>query len=311
MNPRRLTPSMSLLIGFDASARHLSFTRAAAELALTQSAVSRQVQSLEALLGVALFRRVNRKLFPTAIGSAYHREISGALQRVRSASLHAITLATGRGTLDLAALPTFASKWLVPRLSDFYAKHGGILINLHSRIGPFDLTAEGMDATISVGDGAWPGMTAFRLLDETLLPIISPALAAHAPVNEPADMSRHQLLRVASRPDIWARWCEAQGLVWESMDIGPQFELTSHLIEAVSSGIGVGLVPSFLVRDELRSGAVQLAIDRPLRTGSSYFLLLPSQPAPLPQLVVFKDWILSMAMEGESVNDIQTPSGSN
>jgi LysR family transcriptional regulator, glycine cleavage system transcriptional activator len=300
MNPRRLTPSMSLLIAFDATARHLSFTRAAAELALTQSAVSRQVQALEALLGTTLFRRINRRLLPTAIGLAYHREISGALQRVRGASLHAIASATGRGTIDLAALPTFASKWLVPRLSDFYAKHAGILINLHSRIGQFDLLAEGMDAAIGVGDGAWPGLDSFRLLDETLLPIISPALAAATPVDEPEDMSRHLLLRVAARPDVWGRWFEAQGLMSGSMNLGPQFELTSHLIEAVSSGIGVGLVPSFLVQDELRSGALQLAVERPLRTGLSYFLFLPSQSAPLPQLLTFKNWILSMATDGEA-----------
>jgi DNA-binding transcriptional LysR family regulator len=305
MNPRRLTPSMSLLIAFDATARNLSFTRAAAELALTQSAVSRQVQALEQLLGIPLFRRVNRKLFPTAIGLAYHREIGSALQRVRSASLQAITSATGRGTLDLAALPTFASKWLVPRLSDFYAKHSGILINLHARIGQFDLNTEGMDAAISVCDGAWPGTTAYRLLDETLLPIISPALAAVTPIAEPADISRHQVLRVAARPDSWARWFEAQGLDCEAMNIGPQFELTSHLIEAVSSGIGVGLVPSFLARAELRSGAVQLAIDRPLRTGLGYHLILPSHSAPLPQLAIFKDWILSMAMAGESTDPVE------
>ncbi|MGF6905151.1 LysR substrate-binding domain-containing protein [Paraburkholderia sp. GAS348] len=302
MNPRRLTPSMSLLIAFDATARHLSFTRAAAELALTQSAVSRQVQALEGLLGVPLFRRINRKLLPTAIGSAYHREISAALQRVRSASLHAIASATGRGTIDLAALPTFASKWLVPRLSDFYAKHSGILINLHSRIGQFDLTAEGMDAAIGVGVGvgAWPGLASYRLRDEMLLPIISPALAAATPVHKSADISRHLLLRVATRPDVWGRWFEAQGLDSEAMNLGPQFELTSHLIEAVSSGIGVGLVPGFLVQDELRSGAVRLAVERPLKTGLSYFLILPSQSAPLPQLLTFKNWILSMAMDGET-----------
>ncbi|MFP3558985.1 LysR substrate-binding domain-containing protein [Paraburkholderia sp. SIMBA_049] len=300
MNPRRLTPSMSLLIAFDATARQLSFTRAAAELALTQSAVSRQVQALEELLGTALFRRINRRLLLTAIGSAYHREISGALQRIRNASLHSIASATGRGTIDLAALPTFASKWLVPRLSDFYAKHGGILINLHSRIGPFDLVAQGMDAAISVGDGAWPGLTSYRLMDETLLPIISPALAAAAPVHEAADLSRHLLLRVAARPDFWGQWFESQGLVSGAMNLGPQFELTSHLIEAVSSGIGVGLVPGFLVQNELRSGAVQLAIERPLKTGMSYFLCLPAQSSPLPQLLTFKDWILSMAIGGEA-----------
>lgn len=295
MNPRRLTPSMSLLIAFDAAARHMSFTDAAAELALTQSAVSRQVQALEDLLSVPLFRRLNRKLALTAIGAAYHREISTALQRIRSASLQAIASGTGRGTLDLAALPTFASKWLLPRLSDFYQKNPGILINLHSRIGQFDLERAGMDAAIGVGDGNWPGLISYKLRDETLLPIISPTVAATLPVHEPVDICRHLLLRVSGRPDVWTRWFEEQDLPLSSMNVGPQFELTSHLIEAVSSGIGVGLVPSFLVQGELRTGAVALAIDRPLTTGLSYFLSVREHGSPLPQIAIFRDWILSMA----------------
>jgi DNA-binding transcriptional LysR family regulator len=273
----------------------LRATGAAAELALTQSAVSRQVQALEELLGVPLFPRLNRKVMLTAIGAAYHREIGLAIQHVRSASLQAIASGTGRGTLDLAALPTFASKWLLPRLSDFYEKHPGILINLHSRIGQFDLERAGMDAAIGVGDGNWPGLISHKLRDETLLPIISPTVAATLPVHEPADISRHLLLRVSGRPDVWARWFEEQGVSASMMYVGPQFELTSHLIEAVSSGIGVGLVPSFLVQDELRAGAVALAIDRPLTTGLSYFLFVPQHESPLPQVAVFKDWILSMA----------------
>jgi LysR family transcriptional regulator, glycine cleavage system transcriptional activator len=295
MNPRRLTPSMSLLIAFDAAARHLSFTAAAAELALTQSAVSRQVQALEDLLGVLMFRRMNRKLTLTAIGSAYHREIGFALQRVRSASLKAIASQTGRGSLELAALPTFASKWLLPRLSDFYRKHPGILINLHSRIGQFDFERDGMDAAIGVGNGTWAGLVSYKLRDETLLPIISPAVAKEFPLLKPADISQHLLLRAAARPDVWGQWFEEQELDIGLMNVGPQFELTSHLIEAVSSGIGVGLVPSFLVEAELRTGAVALAIDRPLTTGLGYFLFVPAQDQPLPQLSSFKDWILSMA----------------
>src|SRR6187402_2023907 len=187
MNPRRLTPSMSLLIAFDAAARRLSFTEAASDLVLTQSAVSRQVQALEELLGVPLFRRANRKLTLTAIGSVYHREIDVALQRVRSASLQAIASQTGRGSLDLAALPTFASKWLMPRLSNFYEKHTGIQINLHSRIGHFGLERSGIDAVIGVSEAPWPGVVSYKICDETLLPIMSPAMAEALPIKEPAD----------------------------------------------------------------------------------------------------------------------------
>src|SRR5580693_311790 len=120
MHPRRLTPSMSLLVAFEAAARHLSFTRAADELSLTQSAISRQVAALEALLEVTLFRREGRQITLTEVGAKYQRELSGALQRIRSASLQVMAFREGRGSLHLAALPTFASKWLMPRLKDFY-----------------------------------------------------------------------------------------------------------------------------------------------------------------------------------------------
>ena len=120
MHPRRLTPSMSLLVAFEAAARQLSFTRAANELSLTQSAVSRQVAALEALLEITLFHREGRQIALTEVGAMYQRELTGALQRIRSASLQAMAFRAGRGSLHLATLPTFASKWLMPRLKDFY-----------------------------------------------------------------------------------------------------------------------------------------------------------------------------------------------
>src|SRR5258708_39629706 len=152
MHPRRLTPSMSLLVAFEAAARHLSFTRAADELSLTQSAISRQVAALEALLEVTLFRREGRQITLTEGGAKYQRELSGALQRIRSASLQAMAFREGRGSLHLAALPTFASKWLIPRLKHFYHKQHQVLINLHSRLGQLDLERAGMDVVICVRD---------------------------------------------------------------------------------------------------------------------------------------------------------------
>lgn len=286
---------MSLLVAFDAAARHLSFTRAAAELSLTQSAVSRQVQALEDLLEVPLFRRESRTIVLTDAGRMYQTELGTALQRIRNASLQAIAYRAGGGSFHLAVLPTFAAKWLMPRLNGFYAQHPGTLVHVHSRIGRFDLGLASIDAVIGVGEGPpaeiWPGMVAHPLLDETVLPIISPALEKSIQLRKPADLLQHLLLQVRTRPDAWHRWFVAQGLPLQGMRLGPQFELTSHLIQAVASGIGVGLVPSFLVEEELRSGVLQQAFDLPLVTGATYYLFVPPDKLKLPPIAAFVNWL--------------------
>ncbi len=291
MNPRKLTPSMSLLLAFDASARHLSFTRAAQDLYLTQSAVSRQVQALETLLGVPLFVREQRKIALTGAGAAYHREVAVALQRIRSGSLQAIASRSGSGSLHLAALPTFASKWLLPRLNDFYRRHPGILVHVHSRIGQFDLDQAGMDAAIGLGDGSWPGLVSHRLMDEVLLPVISPALRREHALQSPADLAAHLLLVVATRSSAWYRWFEQLGLPTQQLHMGPQFELTSHLIQAVASGMGVGLLPHFLVQDELDNGTLEVAFDVPLASGYTYYLFVRPEQLLLPSVATFSDWL--------------------
>lgn len=293
MNPRRLTPSISLLVAFEASARHLSFTRAATELSLTQSAVSRQVQALEELLEVPLFRRERRTIALTETGAMYQREVSGALQRISNATLQAIAFRSGGGSLHVASLPAFAAKWLMPRMNGFYSKHPGILVHVHSRLKQFDLELAGIDAAIGVGAGDWPGLVSHHLLDELVVPVISPALRAAHPMKTPGDIAQHLLLLVAARPHVWKDWFVAQGLPINQMRLGPQFELTSHLIQAVASGIGVGLLPTFLVEDELRSGVLELAFDLPLRTNAGYYLFIPPEKLALPPVVAFRDWLLA------------------
>lgn len=292
MNLRKLTPSMSVLLAFDASARHLSFTRAAQDLHLTQSAVSRQVQALEDLLGVALFMRKQRKIMLTGAGATYHREVSIALQRIQNGSLQAIASRSGRGSLHLAALPTFASKWLLPRLNDFYQKNPGVLVHVHSRIGQFDLDQAGMDAAISSGDGTWPGLVSHHLMDEILLPVISPNLRKEHALQTPTDIAQHLLLVVNTRSNAWFRWFEQQGLPANRMRLGPQFELTSHVIQAVASGIGVGLLPSFLVAEELQNGTLELAFDLPLISGYSYYLHVRPEQLILPSVSIFTRWMI-------------------
>lgn len=296
MNPRRLTPSMSLLVAFEAAARHQSFTRAAEELSLTQSAVSRQVQALEALLEVSLFRREGRQVVLTAIGATYQHELSSALGRIRSATLQAIAFQSGSGTLHLAVLPTFGSKWLLPRLDRFYAEHPGMLIHIHTRIGETDFASSDLDAVICVGEGPFPDQVAHCLLPEELLVVASPQLVPRASTLSPEDISGQLLLNVATRPEAWGQWFEQQGLPHRTMRIGPSFELTSHLIQAVVAGIGIGLVPRVLAESELSNGSL-ISLFAPMPSPRGYYLVYPKRNELLPSLAAFREWLLSQSVQ--------------
>ena len=297
MNPRRLTPSMSLLLAFEAAGRHNSFTKAAAELALTQSAVSRQVQALEALLEVVLFKREGRQIELTAAGALYQHELAGALARIRGATLQTISHRAEADTLHLAALPTFASKWLMPRMGDFYTRHPGSLVHIHSRIVRGDLSegAQDMSAIICAGSGQWPGYVAHRLLSEKLVVVASPKAMpgyAHMSVHEAA---KQLLLGVVSRPHAWADWFADIGLQGlPTMRLGPSFEHTGHLIQAVIAGIGLGLVPRILVQEEIAQGEL-VTLFEPMESGRGYYLAYPAHNQHLPSLKAFREWLLSIS----------------
>lgn len=295
MNRRNLIPSMSLLEAFEASARLGSFTRAADELALTQSAVSRQVQALEEQLQVKLFARAGRRITLSEVGATYAHEIAAALARIRSASSQAISFRTGVGSLQLAMLPTFGSKWLLPRLNAFYAQHPGVLIHLHSRIGDFDLAQGGIDMAISAGDGHWPGRIVHHLLDDVRVVIASPQLIAERPLRCLEDLYDHVLLSVSTRPQAWRDWFTAQGLSPRGMQMGTQFEFTAHLIQAATAGMGVGVVTRVLVDEELRNGSLVIPFDLPVPGRHSYFLTYAPEKAHFPPLVAFREWVLAQA----------------
>ena len=296
MNPRRLTPSMSVLVAFEAAARHCSFTKAADELSLTQSAVSRQVQALEALLGVDLFNREGRRIELTAAGARYQHELSAALGRIRSATLQTIAFSSGGGTLHLAVLPTFGSKWLLPRMNDFYTRHPDIVVHIHSRIMHADLAsaAGDMNAIIVAGSGPWPGFISHKLLTEKLVVVASPAALPEYRAMTPADLAAsHSLLNVVSRPNAWSDWFERHALDHRMMRSGPGFELTAHLIQAVVAGIGIGLVPRILVQDEIRAGTL-VTLFEPMESGRGYYLAYANRYQNLPSLMAFSEWLQSL-----------------
>jgi DNA-binding transcriptional LysR family regulator len=302
MNYRKLTPSMSLLVAFEASARHESFTRAAEELSLTQSAVSRQVQTLEAMLGVSLFVREGKRIAPTDAGRAYMTELAAALTLIRNATLQVLASDSASQRLRVATLPTFGAKWLLPRLHRLYQLHPDLQIDLHTRIEEVDFATQPLDAAITVGDGRWPNVIAHRLYAEELILVGSPAAFSSATTRrrKPDTHARPTvallkgltLLRVSSFVDAWREWCAHFGLPHDALRVGPSFELTSHLIQAVIAEIGVGLVPRMLVADELKDGRL-ISPFEPVASSRSYYLIYPERVRNHRALVAFREWLLA------------------
>ena len=291
--PRSLLPSLSSLQAFEASARHLSFTRAAEELNLSQGAISRQVSALEQSLGIALFERIRQRIVLTQAGKAYAEDVREALGRISAATLNAIAFKGTGGSLELAILPTFGTRWLIPRLPDFSHRHPEVTLNFSTRIVPFDFSRDPLDAAIHFGDAVWPGAVMHRLMGETIVPVASPALVERLGLHAPEDVLRAPLLRQATRPRAWGEWLAAQGLEPERALNGPSFEQFAMVAQAAVAGLGLAIVPRFLVEDELKSGALTIPIARPIESKQAYWLVYPEQKKDRPALIAFREWLLA------------------
>ncbi|WP_315925513.1 LysR family transcriptional regulator [Mesorhizobium sp. SP-1A] len=294
---RRLLPSTGALAAFEAVARLGSFTAAAQELDLTQGAISRQVKQLEAQLGRLLFRRDSRNVELTAEGEAYAETVRAALAQLRDA---AVQLMSNRhaGTLNLAIPPTFGTRWLIPQVPDFVEKHPDITINFATRIGRFDFARERLDAAIHVGQPDWPGADCTLLMNEEVAPVAAPDFIANRTIATPADLSRQPLLHMASRPGAWAEWFGNQGL---STPAGPgmQFEQFSTVAQACLAGLGVALLPLFLIAGELQRSQLVLAPGGPMRSRSAYYLVVPYEKRLHPPVVSFREWLLAKAASAQ------------
>lgn len=291
--PGRLSvPSLSALAAFEAAARHGSFTRAAEELNLTQGAVSRQVALLEKTLGVTLFERVKKRVGLTPAGSAYAAEIREGLSRLAAATVSAMAFRGASGLLNLAILPTFGTRWLIPRLPRFTEAHPGITINFTTKLVPFDFSREQIDAAVHFGDPVWPGARLHRLMGEEVVPVAAPEIVARMGLHAPADLLRVPLLQQSTRPRAWATWLERQGLSPELALMGPRFEQFAMVSQAAVAGLGLAIVPRFLVEEELRSGALVIPVDRPVAGSEGYYLVYPEAKATVPSVIAFRDWLL-------------------
>jgi DNA-binding transcriptional LysR family regulator len=295
MNVRRRIPSIEALIAFEAAARHQSFTRSADELALTQSAVGRQVASLEEYLGVPLFNRVKKRLSLTEIGEVYARQVRENLDRIERDTLAAMAHRDAGGILELAVIPTFATRWLIPRLPRFYEEHEHITVNLTTRAEPFLFTDTPFDAAIHFGHPVWPGSITKYLFGEDMTPVCSPRLLQGRTALEPRDVADFTLLHQSARPDAWRHWFAQAGIDDVDCMRGQRYELFSMLVEAARAGLGIALVPRFFVLHEVATGELVLPSGMSLRSEKGYYLVYPESRENSPQLQAFALWLLAEA----------------
>lgn len=289
---RRKIPSTAALAAFEAAARHQSYTKAAHELAVTQSAVCRQIATLEGFLGVALFRRGQRGVVLTDAGQRYARSVALRLDEVERDTLDLMTQAgEGAGALDLAVVPTFATQWLLPRLARFQALHPGITVHFTPRTRPFLFEETPHDAAIHPGEALWPGTTGEVLMREHLIAVASPSLVAGRRIRKAADVAKLPLLQASTRPYAWRQWFESLGLNVEHDMAGARMELFSMLSEAAAQGLGAALVPRLLVEGELASGRLVQLLQHEHLSDRAYRLVYPPHKTALPALQAFAAWL--------------------
>lgn len=297
---RRKIPSTAALAAFEAAARHQSYTKAAHELAVTQSAVCRQIATLEDFLGVALFRRGQRGVLLTDAGQRYARSVAARLDEVERDTLDLMSqagLGDTVGSLELAVVPTFATQWLLPRMARFQARHPGITVHFTPRTRPFLFEESKLDAAIHPGESLWPGTTGQDLMPEHLIAVASPGLLEGRPVAGAADVARLPLLQASTRPYAWRQWFESLGLKVEHDMAGARMELFSMLSEAAAQGLGAALVPRLLVEGELASGRLVQLLQHEHDSGRVYRLIYPGHKTDLPALVTFSRWLEGQAHE--------------
>ena len=293
-------PNMSALLAFEAAARHESFTHAAKELFLTESAVSRQIATLESNLGVRLFVRSKQRVMLTRAGRLYGTQVRRALENLDRDTLSIIAHGSGGGYLELAVLPTFASQWLIPRMKDFNDRNPDVRINMGIRTDLFSFEESHFEAAIHYGKPTWPGTSSDYLFGEEVVPVCSPSLLERR-IRKPHELLRYPLLHSTTRPDAWSRWFSNVGVEDNATMQGVRYELHSMLISAAAAGLGMALVPKFFVDEQLAQLGLMIPFAAPAAPAaatveeSAYYLVYPTELSHGKPLELFRSWLLDEA----------------
>lgn len=290
---RKDIPSLGVLQAFEASARLQSFSRAAEELALTPSAVSRHVAALEDRLGVALFARARQRLALTDTGRSYAARIRLHLEQIARDTQEIRVGREGGYVLHLAVVSTFSTQWLIPRLPQFAALHPRITVHLSVRSEVFAFDESGFDAAIYYGDRLWPDTQGCMVLPEgPCVSVCSPAYAAVHALHTEAAWLQCPHLTLASRPNAWRDWYAASGWHYTlHASRGPRYELFSMVLAAAAVGLGVGLVPQLLAQESLEAGRLVLAHPQALEGTQGYWFVRPQHRPGSEALQAFRTWL--------------------
>ena len=285
---RRLPP-LSALRPFEAAARLESFSRAAEELSLTHGAVSRQVRALEDHVGVQLFARHGKRVALTPAGRAFAERVRNALQEILQAA-EALGDTRRDHRLTVSVLPSFASRWLMPRLIRFMDAHPEIEVSVMATTVLANFTADdAVDIAIRFGRGPWPGLVCEAFLDDEWFPVASPKMIRGKPPKEPKDLLRMRLMR--EDRDAWQFWFAAAGVTLDEPLSGPFFNDSTYSLQAAARGEGVALARRSIVGEDLERGTLKRLFKLSVPTRERYWFVSPKAIAQAPRVKAFRDWV--------------------
>ncbi|BBO27171.1 LysR family transcriptional regulator, glycine cleavage system transcriptional activator [Marisediminitalea aggregata] len=295
---RRLPP-LNALKAFEAAARHLSFTRAADELFVTQAAVSHQIKALEEFLSLKLFIRRNRTLLLTEEGQAYFLELKDIFKNLQDATERLLARGS-KGAITVATPPSFASQWLVPRISKFSLAYPDIDVRLKAVDFDEGFLADDIDVAIYYGRGRWSGIQAEKLHTEFLTPLCSPSLfQGSKPLNSLADLKHHVLLHDSSRA-IWKMWLKHFNVYGVNVNQGPVFSHSMMVMQAAALGQGIALGNSVLAKPELDAGRLIMPFEEKLESRDAYYLVCHEGQAEMGKIAAFRDWVMNLVQEEQA-----------
>lgn len=305
---KRLPPLNALRV-FCVAAKHLSFTQASLELFVTQAAVSHQIKLLEEHLGLKLFTRRNRNLFLTEEGQAYYHDIKDIFAHVTDATEK--LLARGaKGAITIASPPSFASTWLVPRLSLFSQAYPDIDVRLKAVDFDDGYLTDDMDVAIYYGRGRWSGLLADKLHDEFITPVCSPILLENEPrLHSVTELDKHTLLHDESR-NGWRNWLRHYGLTHINVNQGPVFSHSMYVLQAASLGQGVALANTVLAKPELESGRLVCPFSQKIAAKEAFYLVADKLHYESEKVTAFREWMLELVKQ-ESVVSKRDNTSSN
>lgn len=288
-------PSLNGLRAFEAAARHLSFTLAASELNVTQTAISHQIRRLEEELGIRLFVRQNRALALTPEARDYLPGVRAAFNDLRLATDRLLRRDDDK-VLTVSTLASLAAKWLLPRLADFQEQHPGIDVRITTSTGLVDFQRDNVDAAIRYGRGQWPGLRADWLMADELFPVCSPSLLrGDKPLRRPEDLRNHALLHTSNaNSDDWRLWLTAAGLPSDiARQPGITFDMIFMTIQAAIDGIGVAMGRTSYVQDDIAKGRLVVPFKIALPADAGFYLVAPEGRREAPKLAAFRQWLLA------------------